>query len=358
MSAITLGSSVSLIEAAELIAAIGATNPILLRGEKGIGKSAIMKILPKYLGDGYEYAYFDMGNKSDGDTAIPFPDKERKVMEFFINTALKLHTGKPVVIMLDEFGKAPRAIQNMMHTLLETTGKRIQDTYLPKGSIVFLTTNFAEEGLGDTLLDHTLDRLTVVEVRKPNADEWKLWAVANNIHPALIAWVDQTPTCLASFREAGFDQNNSYVTNPKRVQAKVVTPRSLELASNIIWKRDKVSLNALTAALIGTVGGAAAHDIESYIAFQDDIPPREVILKSPLTAPIPTSVGAIITLLFNLERAVEASTITPIMQYVKRLDIEPQSMFCITLGRSETKQHIAFSNAEFTAWAQENQDIL
>lgn len=358
MSVINFGSRVSLREAAELIAAVGETNTILLKGEKGVGKSSIMEMLPEYLGPGYEYAYFDMGNKSEGDTAIPFPDQERRVMEFFVSTALKLHTGLPVVIMLDEFGKAPRSIQNMMHTLLEVRNKRVADRPLPAGSIVFLTTNLAEEGLGDMMLDHSIDRLTVVEVRKPNAVEWLPWAAEHNVHPALMAWVDQTPTVLASFRDDDFDPDNAYVYNPKRVQGKFITPRSLELASNIIWKRDKISQNALACSLIGTIGEAGARDIESFIAFQDELPSREVILKSPETAAVPTSVGAIITLLFNLERIMDADNLTPIMTYVMRLDAEHQAVFCTTLARSKTKQAIAFTNAAFTRWARENQDIL
>lgn len=358
MTNIDFTNRVSLQEAAQLIAAIGVTNTILLKGEKGIGKSSIMKMLPEYLGPGYEYAYFDMGNKSEGDTAIPFPDKERKVMEFFINTALKLHTGKPVVIMLDEFGKAPRSIQNMMHTLLEVDNKRVQDTFLPEGSIVFLTTNLSEEGLGDTLLDHSIDRLTVVEVRKSNAEEWKPWAAENGIHPALIAWVNQTPTVLASFRDDDFDSDNPYVYNPKRVQGKFITPRSLELASNVMWKRDKISQNALTCALVGTVGTAGANDIASYLAYQDEIPTRESITSNPDSATIPASTGALVTLLFNLERAVDTETITPIMKYVKRLEEEYQAVFCTALARSKSKQKIAFSNKAFTDWARENQDIL
>lgn len=358
MQNVDFTNRVSLREAAEIIAAIGTTNTIMLRGEKGIGKSTLMKYLPEYLGPGYEYAYFDMGNKSEGDTAIPFPDKERKVMEFFVNTALKLHTGKPVVIMLDEFGKAPRSIQNMMHTLLEVENKRIQDTFLPKGSIVFATTNLADEGLGDTLLDHTIDRMTVLEVRKPNANEWLPWAAENNIHPALMAWVNETPTVLASFRDDDFDQDNPYVYNPKRVQGKFITPRSLELASNVIWAKGKISQNALTCALVGTIGNAGANDIASFLAFQDEIPARETILKSPETAAIPNSVGAIITLLFNLERAVDSETITPIMKYVTRLEAEHQAVFCTTLARSKSKQKIAFTNKAFTDWARENQDIL
>lgn len=358
MSTINFGSRVSLREAAELIAAVGTTNTILLKGEKGVGKSSIMEILPEYLGPGYEYAYFDMGNKSEGDTAIPFPDRERRVMEFFVSTALKLHLGKPVVIMLDEFGKAPRSIQNMMHTLLEVRNKRVADTPLPAGSIVFLTTNLSEEGLGDMLLDHSIDRLTVVEVRKPNSEEWLPWAAEHGIHPALMAWVKQTPTVLASFRDDDFDQDNPYVYNPKRVQTKFITPRSLELGSNIIWGRDKISQNALACSLIGTIGEAGARDIESYLAFQDEIPTRESIINSPETAAVPASTGAMVTLLFNLEHATTEETINPIMKYVNRLDAEYQAVFCTTLARSRTKQKFAFNNKSFTDWVRENQDIL
>lgn len=358
MTTINMNPRVSLVEAADLIAAVGVSNTVLLRGEKGIGKSSIMKVLKSRLGPEYEYAYFDMGNKSEGDTAIPFPDRERKVMEFFVNTALKLHTGKPVVIMLDEFGKAPRSIQNMMHTLLEVDNKRIQDTFLPDGSIVFLTTNLAEEGLGDALLDHSIDRLTVVEVAKPTADEWKMWATENDVHPAVIAWVDQTPTVLASFRDSDFDQDNPYVYNPRRVQGKFITPRSLELASNVVWARKNVSSNALFCALVGTIGTVGANDLAAYLTYQDEIPTRDAILASPKSAPIPTSVGAIITLLFNLERAVDADTITPIMEYITRLEAEHQAVFCTTLARSPSKQPFAFRNKSFTDWARENQDIL
>jgi hypothetical protein len=142
------------------------------------------------------------------------------------------------------------------------------------------------------------------------------------------------------------------------VQGKFITPRSLELASNVIWAKGKISLNTLTCALVGTIGAAGANDIASFLAYQDEIPTRESILKSPETATIPVSVGAIITLLFNLERAVDSETLTPIMKYISRLDTEHQAVFCTTLARSKSKQSIAYTNKAFTTWAMENQDIL
>jgi hypothetical protein len=237
--------------------------------------------------------------------------------------------------------------------------KRLADKLLPEGSIIIATGNLTEEGLGDTFLAHTMNRFTVIESRQATPDEWLVWGAANGIHPVVLAWVNQTPTALASFRDDDFDPSNPYVPNPKRVQVgQVVTPRSLEKVSHIVWQREKFNENTLLAALIGTFGEPAGRDIQHFIAFQDELPARELILKSPDTAPIPTSVGAIITLLFNLERAVEADTISAIMKYVSRMEAEHQAVFCTSLARSKTKQTIAFRNADFTKWAAENADIL
>ena len=358
MTSINFGSRVSLKEAAQLIAAVGTTNNIMLRGPMGIGKSSILPMLREYLGDEYEYVYFDMTAKAEGDTAIPFPDKEAGVMRFFTNEALKLHTGKRVVVLLDELPKSPRSIQQMVMPMFENP-KRIADKLLPEGSIIIATGNLSEEGLGDTFLAHTMNRFTVIEVRQATPDEWLVWGAANGIHPVVLAWVFQNPTALASFRDDDFDPSNAYVSNPKRVQVgQVVTPRSLERVSNIIWQREKFSENTLLAALIGTFGEPAARDIHHFIVFQDELPSRELILKAPDTAPIPTSAGAIITLLFNLERAVDAETMTPIMKYVSRMEAEPQAVFCTALARNKVKQTIAFRNSAFTKWAAENADIL
>jgi hypothetical protein len=358
MTSINFGSRVSLKEAAQLIAAVGTTNNILLRGPMGIGKSSILPMLRELLGNEYEYVYFDMTAKSEGDTAIPFPDKEAGVMRFFTNEALKLHTGNPVVVVLDELPKSSRSIQQMVMPMFENP-KRIADKLLPAGSIIIATGNLSEEGLGDTFLAHTMNRFTVLEVRQPSVEEWLVWGAANGIHPVVLAWVNQNPTALASFRDDDFDPSNAYVSNPKRVQVgQVVTPRSLERVSNIVWQREKFNENTLLAALIGTFGEPAARDIQHFIVFQDELPSRELILKSPDTAPIPASAGAIITLLFNLERAVDTDTMSAIMKYVSRMEAEPQAVFCTSLARSKTKQTIAFRNGDFTKWAAENADIL
>ena len=64
-------SSITLNDAAELVAASGDKVTYLFSGELGIGKSSILKQLKKRFGDAYHYCYVDMTIKDVGDFLIP-----------------------------------------------------------------------------------------------------------------------------------------------------------------------------------------------------------------------------------------------------------------------------------------------
>lgn len=359
MSTINFGTRLTLAQAANLIAAVGHKNRIALLGEKGIGKSTIMNTLRERFGDAYEYGYIDCGRLELGDTAIPFPNRDLRVVEYFTNREFGLHTGKPVIIMLDEFAKATRSVQNMLHPLLEVTRPRLGDIPLPAGSIVFITSNLSDEGLGDQLLGHTLDRLTVVEVAKPNASQWAVWATDAGCHPALIACVDENPHVLASFRDPDFDQDNPFPYNPKRVQSgKHVSNRGLELTSNLLHVRDSLDEETFVAAVIGTVGEPMGRLLDEFVTYYDQLPTREAILNTPEQALVPRSGGAAVTLIHKLVAMSEKDNFSNIMKYVQRLEPEHQAVFCITMARAVSKRSFAMTNAAFTKWCMENQDIV
>lgn len=351
-------------EIVELITHTGTDITYLVRGEMGIGKSsmetALVSQLTTLTGEDWHFIYIDCASMSDSaDLFIPFPDRGEGYFERLLSKRLASYpVDSNIVIMLDEFTKSNRMVLQALHTLLEKR-KRLGDTDFQHGRIItFATGNLNEEGVGDTLQAHTNDRVTEVEAKKPSAEKWLPWAADNAIDPPVMAWVYETPQVLASFRDPDFDEDNLYVLNPKKVQRSVVTPRSLEKTSHITKQRAHFSRDALIAAITGTAGEPAARSLVNFIEFQDQLPSREVILKSPDTAPIPDSSGAVITLVFNLLGIVERDTITPIMKYVRRLPAEQQGVFCVNLAKNKTKAPIAFTNAEFTKWAQDNQDIL
>jgi len=355
MSNVDFNQFVSIEEAATLIA----TNPrarIMLRGEKGIGKSSIMGILAKKLPN-YEMVYRDVGTMAEGEAGIPMPNHDTKTSSLYPNTGFRLHTGRPVCIMLDEFTKGTRYVQNMLHPLLERTNPRFGDDPLPEGSIVLMSGNLGDEGLGDVLLGHTADRVVEIFVRKPNADQWLAWASNNDRSPVLMAWVHETPQVLASYMDAG-QEGNVYIYNPRKVQSAIVTPRSLDIASDIIETRHLITPQALKAALIGKVGQAAAADLLSYIDYQDQLAPWADIVAHPKTTPIPTSAGACSVLVFGAIEKITAETMTPFMTYLERLAPAWQAAFAINVAKNPNKQKIAFSSGAFASWLERNEDLL
>jgi hypothetical protein len=320
-----------------------------------------MGLLENHFGDAYAYAYFDCAQKDLGDIAMPSLNREKRVTEYFPNAVLQLQTGKPVVIMLDEFTKAPQPVQNMLHPLLEARNPRLGDIPLPSGSIVFLTGNMATDGVGDNIKAHTLNRVTVVTVRKPTAEEWLKWAVSNDIDPVVMAWVNQFPHALESYLDGdqdGSQDNNPYIFNPKKMQGAFVSPRSLQLASNILKHREHLTSNALLAAIIGTIGEAGARDLHAFIQYQDQLPAWETITTKPKEARLPQSPGACSVLVFGAIARVDITTITPFVEYLTRMEPEWQAAFFINMAKNPAKQQVAFASRAFGEWIEQNADML
>ena len=347
--------TVSLVEAAQLIVA----NPRLrfhLEGEKGIGKSSIMQILKPMLPN-HIPVYRDVTTMAEGEAGIPMPHHESRTSALYPNAGFQLHTGKPVLLMLDELTKGSRYVVNMLHTMLERHNPRFGDLPLPEGSIVFSSGNLSDEGIGDTMPAHTRDRMVVLRVRKPNAEEWLTWAANNGINPVVMAWVNETPQCLASYLDGDQDEN-AYISNPRRQQLSVVTPRSLDKASDLVSTRHLFSANALKASLEGCVGAAAAYAMSAYIDYLDQLPRWQEVIDDPKNTRLPTSTGATAVMVFGAVSRITRETMDAAMIYMSRLDPTWQATFAISVARNPERQAIAFSSKAFADWLQKNEDLL
>ena len=355
MSVISFGKEVSLKQAASVILATP-MNRYFLQGEPGIGKSSLLKTLSQALPN-HEVAYIDVPNMDLGDIAMPVIDHDAKVTRYYPNSRFKIHTGKPVIIMLDEYSKGADPVKNMLHPLLEVANPRLGDVPVTDPSIVFLTGNLSSDAVGDNLKAHSRNRIIPLTVRKPDADEWLEWAVNNDIEPVIMAWVRQFPHALASYTDES-QKDNPYIYNPKKVQTSFVSPRSLERASHIVRVRDKIDTDTLIASMMGAVGEPAARDMQAYIEYQDQLPLWDAIIKNPKQAHVPESAGACAVLVFGAISKIDKTTMTPFMQYLERFEPEWQACFAINVAKNPTKQAIAFSSTAFAEWVAKNEDLL
>jgi len=165
--------ALNLDQAGSLILAVGDHRTVLLQGHMGTGKSSLLNTLaadPDL--SNHIPCYFDCTTKHLGDITLPNIKVNQAVpsVTYATNEELGAHEDKPIILMIDEFGKANPAVKNaLLRLILE---RKIGSYTLHKDSLIFATTNLGSEGVGDLLPAHARNRITVVETAKPTALEW------------------------------------------------------------------------------------------------------------------------------------------------------------------------------------------
>ena len=344
---------VTIEELRKVIPTIGTTITPIIQSEPGCGKTSLLKMLEKDLGDEYDYIYVDCPVKDMSDIAMTIPNHDTKSLENYVGTLFKLDSDKPKVILLDEFMKAPKLLQVIFTRLmLERT---IGDTPLPEGSIVFGTSNNQSDGVGDTMLAHAGNRVCIMQMEKPNVEDWLTWATENGVSSLVRAFVHTFPRCLASYLDEG-QEDNPYIFNPSKQQLSFVTPRSLDKCSVIVDNRDKLGDNATMCALSGTIGKSASADMNAFLRLEKDLPVFSDIIDNPMTAKIPEQISAQLMLMFQAVDKIDTSaTLSSFMKYLKRMESsEMQAVFFTMAVRNSKTVKIARTNAEIADWAKNN----
>lgn len=341
--------SLTLAQASDLVAAVGDKVTCLFTGEMGIGKSSMLKVLadrfpthkPVYL----EAQLLDLGD-------LQMPRFNGDVVSFVPNEALGIHLNQPIILMLDELGKASKSVLNaLLRIMLE---RKIGDKALPEGSMVFATTNMALEGLGDNIPAHARNRLCQAKIRKPSAMGWvEDYGIRAGVHPVILGAAIEFPAMFESFEHVEDPNSNHYIFHPKSPRTAFVTPRSLEKASDILKATEHLPDDVRIHALMGTVGEAAAMDILTLVKLNDTLPSWEAVIKAPEDTKIPKGAAAACMLVSKAVQRVERESFDAWMTYVERLPKEVQALFARSVMRS-AKVGIATTHKGFSSWAAKN----
>lgn len=339
-------------ETVDLIAAVGHEVTVMVEGHIGSGKSAMLSDLAKRFKDTHEAVYFDMTLLDLGDIQLPAIDHEKKTSTFYPNEAFGLTGDVPMILMFDEFGKAHAGVKNAVLPML--VERRLGNIRFHEDTIVFATTNLGEENVGDLFKAHERNRMSFVQMEKPDADSWIEWAANNDISPEVMAWVHQNPHCFASFEGIEDPNVNPYIFHPRAPRTAFVTHRSMEQASNIIKGRKNISPDALVLALSGTIGSVAAMDMVTFVEMGEDLPTRKQILADPANAPVPESPAAVVMLCAQSVGWVDETTCSKWMEYMQRFPEKEMQAFWAGLVVSVGKLNQLSTVDAFTKWVTAN----
>jgi hypothetical protein len=347
----------------------GKTITPIIQSEPGCGKSSLLAMIAEDFGDEwrkagdnfaddkYDYIYVDCPCKTIPDIGMSIPVHDSKSLEFYAAELFMLHSKKPKVIMLDEMMKSPKMLQIMFTRLM--LERMAGDRHIPFGSIVFATSNNESDNVGDGMLAHAGNRVMKLSMMKPDARQWLVWAGANGIARSIRAWVAMNSRCLASYRDAG-QEDNPYIFRPNNGVLSFVSPRSLAKADVVAENREKLGNYITEAALAGTIGASAAGDMAAFFVLEKEVIPTKEVIANPLSVAMPEKPAALFMMIFNaLDDIQTQDDLTGFMQFVNRISSDEVRtiFFTILMGNPRTMK-IGKNNEQVKTWAKDNIQLL
>jgi MoxR-like ATPase len=241
------------------------SQPILLQGKHGVGKSDILRKM--FEEDGYRIQPLFLGQAADAGDLIGLPNRvslrnqdgsimldplgqERIVSDFAPPIWWPFAEDEKVVIFFDEVN---RGKPEMMQCIMDLTlNRKLNGRQLPKHTRIIAAMNPLEDGYYqvEDLDPAFLDRWNVYDFT-PTKDEWLQWANESGIHKHVIGFINTYKDYL--------DTPTSSKTKASEVQP---SRRSWERVSDVINMtpdliKDLFLLNDIMAGIVGTSATSA-----------------------------------------------------------------------------------------------------
>jgi hypothetical protein len=374
MSKINFRDTMSIKELRAFIPAVGEDLTVVVQSEPGCGKTSLLamiasdngdkwrKVGDDYADDKYDYIYVDCPVKDMADIGMAIPNHETKTLEYYVASLFRMGSGKPKVILLDEFMKSPKLMQVIYTRLmLERT---VGDEPLPevngRRSIVFATSNNAADMVGDSMLAHAGNRVCIVPMAKPTVDEWLAWATEAGVSRVIRTFVKMFPRSMASYMD-GEQDDNPYIFHPKKSALSFCSPRSLYKADKIVSKRDRITENAVMVGLSGTIGMSAAKDMAALLSLDNKLlDVRDQIIVDPKNVAVPDDIAAQLMIMFQAVDVLETQDeLSSFMEFVDRIkSSEIQAVFFTMMMRNTRTIRLARNNKSISTWASNNHELF
>jgi len=374
MSKIQFRKSVSIKELRKLIPLIAEDLTVVVQSEPGCGKTSLLSMIAEdngdkwrsptdgtsIEGDKFDYIYVDCPVKDMSDIGMTIPNHATKTLEYYVSSLFNLGDNKPKYILLDELMKAPKLLQIVFTRMM--LERMAGDRALPKGSRLFATSNNASDGVGDSMLAHAGNRVCIVEMAKPTANEWLEWAgyPQNAISRVVRAFVSMFPRCMASYKEGDAQKDNPYIFKPNSGVMSFVSPRSLAKCDVIVRNRDTLGENATEVALAGTIGHSAAADMAAFMSMEKTLIDVRDIIKAPSTVAVPKEISAQLMIMFQAVDVLDTQdSLTKFMEFVERIPSnEIQGVFFTMMLRNQKSIKLARNNLKIADWAKNNHELF
>jgi len=268
----------------------------MMWGRPGIGKTQVAEQLAAFMGAKLYDVRLTTIDTSDL-RGLPYYNHDTKTTQWYRPEDLP-NDETPAVLFLDELSSAPAHIQPTVYGLLQE--RRVGQHKIPDNVMIVAAGNGVTDGAVAYEMGTAIaDRLIHLQVVASPEDWIKNYAVPNDVHPAVIAFIKTSPQY--------FETTEAAMKNDNLIAC---TPRSWDRVSQLM----KTITNPVVRriAVAGTIGDAVANDF--FIVAEDLAATVQVteMLKKPRAERmkmVPTNMFGLNAMVFGLVGAVNEETV-------------------------------------------------
>ena len=278
--------------------------PLFIHGSPGIGKSYIVNDIAKQ--NNLELIDVRL-SQLDAVDLRGIPTISNEQTKWMPPVFLPSDEESNGILFLDELNSAPLSVQAAIYQLV--LDRKIGEYSLPKGwRIICAGNKIDDKGIVFKLPSPLINRMVHI-VLEAKYDDFKVWAIKNEIHPFVIGFLGFRPDLLSS------EVPGSTETNPA-----FCTPRAWNMLSNILKPSD--DLKAIHPIVYGTVGYGAGIEFISFVKVYKTLPDIDSILQgqSDIVPEEPSALYALCAAI--IEKYSSKEEAANLFEYVKKLPVE------------------------------------
>ena len=310
---------------------------ICIEGSPGGGKTTIVQQVAKELGVGYIEKH--MPTMLVEDFGILYPNGDDmlhyKLPDWFPYEG-RTDIPDEGILCFDDRNQANADLQKVLANICQA--RDLHGKKMKAGWMVVSTGNRQADRAGaNRVLSHLRNRETVYEL-ETHLDDWRGWAIDNNVQPVVISFI--------GFRTAllhDFDPQRD--VNP--------SPRAwVEGVSDMIGI---VPTEAEFETFKGAVGEGCAAEFSGFLKIERKLPNPDTIIQSPMSVSVPDDPATCYALTGALGERATVDNFGNIVKFAERMSPE-FSVLCVSYA-SRKNPDLA-SHEAFTKWAINHQDVL
>lgn len=333
---------------------------LALSGPPGIGKSSVVRLMPKILGEiyGEEFGFIEqLVTTIDAPDVrgymIPTKDEFGNAVSKYTYPALLpsisyLKAHPRGILFLDEFLQGEQLTQKACAPLI--LDLKVGDFGLPRTWWVLTASNrMADKSGVNRPQMHIINRTRQLEIES-DPESWITWAEANNIHPMGITFARQRPGVVFS---------NEVPKEPEPFCTARSFTATMRLLGGLAGESMELPNDGVTQEFVaGDIGRAASAEFFSFIRVVDLLPTMEEIIRAPDKAKCPglDRADASYAAMQMCTSFANAENLDPIVHYVTRLPKELQTSAMKTL--MEKHKGLILNSKRVVEWLKENPALI